>query len=331
LAILLTGAAGFIGAHVAAALLGRGERVIGVDNMNAYYDPELKRARLRQLGGRDGFTFELLDIADGEGMTALVKRHAGEITGVVHLAAQAGVRWSLSHPFDYVQANLVGHMVILELCRHHLPNLRHLVYASSSSVYGANTKMPFSVEDRVDHPVSLYAATKRADELLSEAYARLYGIPQTGLRFFTVYGPWGRPDMAMYIFTDAIVAGRPITLFNYGKMRRDFTYIDDIVQGVLAALDRPPAGEGPPHRIYNLGNNRPVELGHLVRTLEQAIGRKAEVRLAEMQPGDVVETCADIEASRRDLGFEPKTPIEEGVRRFVEWHRAYHGWDEKAA
>jgi UDP-glucuronate 4-epimerase len=331
LAILLTGAAGFIGAHVAAALLGRGERVIGVDNLNPYYDPALKRARLAQLEGREGFTFELLDIADGEGMTALAKRHAGEITGVVHLAAQAGVRWSLSHPFDYVQANLVGHMVILELCRHHLPNLRHLVYASSSSVYGANTKMPFSVEDRVDHPVSLYAATKRADELLSEAYARLYGIPQTGLRFFTVYGPWGRPDMAMYIFTDAIVAGRPITLFNYGKMRRDFTYIDDIVQGVLAALDRPPAGEGPPHRIYNLGNNRPVELGHLVRTLEQAIGRKAEARYDRLQPGDVVETCADIEASRRDLGFEPKTPIEEGVRRFVEWHRAYHGWDEKAA
>lgn len=333
MAILLTGVAGFIGAHVAAALLRRGERVIGVDNLNAYYDPALKRARLRQLEGREGFVFELLDIADEAGMNALAKRHAGEITAVVHLAAQAGVRWSLTHPFDYVRANLVGHMVILELCRHHLPQLRHLVYASSSSVYGANTRMPFSVEDRVDHPVSLYAATKRADELLSEAYARLYGIPQTGLRFFTVYGPWGRPDMALYIFTDAIVAGRPVTLFNHGKMRRDFTYVDDIVDGVLAAVDRVPrAGPGmPPHRIYNLGNHRPVELEHLVRVLEEAIGRKAEVRLEPLQPGDVVETFADIEASRRDLGFEPKTPIEEGVRRFVEWHRSYHGWGERAA
>lgn len=330
MAILVTGAAGFIGAHVAAALLERGERVIGVDNLNPYYDPELKRARLHQLEGRPGFSFELLDVADEAGMTALAQRYGAEISAVVHLAAQAGVRWSLQHPFDYVRANLVGHMVILELCRHHLPNLRQLVYASSSSVYGANRKLPFSVEDRVDHPVSLYAATKRADELLSEAYARLYGLPQTGLRFFTVYGPWGRPDMAMYIFTDAIVAGRPITLYNYGKMRRDFTYIDDVVAGVLAALGRvPQAGpDRPPHRIYNLGNNRPVELEELVRLLEQAIGRRAEVRLEPLQPGDVVETFADIEASRRDLGFAPVTPIEEGVRRFVAWHRAYHGWGE---
>lgn len=331
MAVLLTGVAGFIGAHVAAALLERGERVIGIDNLNAYYDPELKRARLRQLEGKAGFVFELCDIADEAGMTELARRYAGEITAVVHLAAQAGVRWSLSHPFDYVKANLVGHMVILELCRHHLPQLRHLVYASSSSVYGANSKLPFSVEDRVDQPVSLYAATKRADELLSECYARLYAIPQTGLRFFTVYGPWGRPDMAMYIFTDAIVSGRPITLFNFGKMRRDFTYIDDVVAGVLAALDRPPSGETPPHRIYNLGNNRPVELEHLVRTLEEAIGRPAIVRYDQLQPGDVVETYADIEASRRDLGFEPRTSIEEGVRRFVAWHRAYHGWGDHTA
>ena len=329
LAILVTGVAGFIGAHVAAALLARGEQVIGVDNLNPYYDPALKRARLRQLEAQAGFTFALLDIADEEGMKVLAQRHASEITEVVHLAAQAGVRWSLAHPFDYVRANLVGHMVILELCRHHLPKLRHLVYASSSSVYGANTKMPFAVEDRVDHPLSLYAATKRADELLSECYARLYGIPQTGLRLFTVYGPWGRPDMAMYIFTDAIVAGRPITLFNYGKMRRDFTYIDDIVAGVLAALDRPPTTQQPPHRLYNLGNNRPVELEYLVRTLEQAIGRRAETRYDRLQPGDVVETCADIEASRRDLGFEPRVSIEEGVQRFVAWHRTYHGWGKE--
>jgi UDP-glucuronate 4-epimerase len=327
LAVLLTGVAGFIGAHVAAALLERGERVIGIDNLNAYYDPELKRARLRQLEGKAGFGFELCDIADEASMTELAKRHAGEITAVVHLAAQAGVRWSLSHPFDYVKANLVGHMVILELCRHHLPQLRHLVYASSSSVYGANSKLPFSVEDRVDQPVSLYAATKRADELLSECYARLYAIPQTGLRFFTVYGPWGRPDMAMYIFTDAIVSGRPITLFNEGRMRRDFTWIDDVVAGVLAALDRPPAAEPgrPPHRIYNLGNHEPVELRRFVAVLERAIGKKAEIRLAPMQPGDVVETFADIDATTRDLGWRPTTPIEEGLPRFVAWHRAYHG------
>ncbi|GBD43378.1 UDP-N-acetylglucosamine 4-epimerase [bacterium HR40] len=325
--VLLTGVAGFIGAHVAEALLARGERVIGVDNLNPYYDPALKQARLARLAGRPGFSFELLDIADHEAMAALAARYADQIDRVVHLAAQAGVRWSLTHPFDYVRSNLVGHMVVLETCRHHLPGLVHLVYASSSSVYGANAKVPFSVEDRVDQPVSLYAATKRADELLSECYARLYGIPQTGLRFFTVYGPWGRPDMALYIFADAIVAGRPLTLYNYGRMRRDFTYIDDIVQGVLAALDRPPPREGGvPHRLYNLGNNRPVELVELVRLLERAIGRPAEVRLAELQPGDVVETFADIEASRRDLGFVPQTPIEEGVRRFVEWHRSYHGW-----
>jgi UDP-glucuronate 4-epimerase len=245
---------------------------------------------------------------------------------VIHLAAQAGVRHSLTAPFDYVHSNLEGHMVILEVCRHDLPGLAHLVYASSSSVYGGNTKIPFAVEDRVDQPISLYAATKRANELMSHCYAHLYGMPQTGLRFFTVYGPWGRPDMAAYLFADAIMQGRPITLNNHGDMERDFTYIDDIVAGVLAALDRPPEAEdGAPHAIYNLGNHRPVHLRRFLGLLEEALGRRAEVRLAPLPPGDVVRTCADIEASTRDLGFEPKTPIEEGLPRFVAWYRDYHG------
>jgi UDP-glucuronate 4-epimerase len=323
--VLVTGSAGFIGYHVAEALLARDEQVLGVDNLNSYYDPRLKQARLERLQAHPAFTFAQADVADLAAITALARRHRDQIEGVIHLAAQAGVRHSLKAPFDYVRSNLQGHMVMLETCRQELPELRHLVYASSSSVYGGNTKIPFAVEDRVDQPISLYAATKRADELLSHCYSHLYRIPMTGLRFFTVYGPWGRPDMAAFLFADAITAGRPITLYNHGDMQRDFTYIDDIVAGVLAALDRPPAvGGDAPHRIYNLGNHRPVELRRFVAVLEEALGMKAEIRLAPLPPGDVVRTFADIEASRRDLGFEPTTPIEEGLPRFVEWYREYH-------
>ncbi len=324
--VLVTGTAGFIGYHVAEALLARGDRVLGIDNLNRYYDPALKRARLERLRAHDGFAFEQADIADLEVLTTVARHHRDRIEGVVHLAAQAGVRHSLEAPFDYVHSNLRGHMVILEICRRELSELRHLVYASSSSVYGGNTKIPFAVEDRVDQPISLYAATKRADELLSHCYSHLYRVPATGLRFFTVYGPWGRPDMAAYLFAEAISAGRPITLYNHGEMERDFTYIEDIVAGVLAALDRPPAAGGneAPHKVYNLGNHRPVALRRFVSVLEEALGRQAEIRLAPLPPGDVVRTCADIESSRRDLGFEPKTPIEEGLPRFVEWYREYH-------
>jgi UDP-glucuronate 4-epimerase len=326
MAIIVTGSAGFIGYHVSLALLARGDRVVGVDNLSPYYDPALKEARLARLEGHGRFTSARLDVADLEALRALARRHQSEITGVVHLAAQAGVRHSLKAPFDYVHSNLEGHMVVLEVCRHDLPQLEHLVYASSSSVYGGNTKIPFAIEDRVDRPISLYAATKRANELMSHCYAHLYGIPQTGLRFFTVYGPWGRPDMAAWLFCDAITQGRPITLNNAGDMERDFTYVDDVVAGVLAALDRPPAGDnGPPHALYNLGNHRPVPLRRFVGVLEEALGRKAEVHLAPLPPGDVVRTCADIAASTRDLGFEPKTPIEEGLPRFVAWYRDYHG------
>ncbi|HET6468856.1 MAG TPA: NAD-dependent epimerase/dehydratase family protein [Geminicoccaceae bacterium] len=325
--ILVTGAAGFVGMHLVQALLARGERVVGIDNLNAYYDPALKEARVAELERTSGFTLVRLDIAEFERLATWALMDGRDVTGVVHLAAQAGVRHSLDRPFDYVRSNLTGHLAVLELCRHHLPALEHLVYASSSSVYGANRKVPFSTQDRADHPVSLYAATKRADELISEAYARLYGLPQTGLRFFTVYGSWGRPDMAYYSFTDAIAAGRPITLFNHGRMRRDFTWIDDVVVGVLAALDRPPPATDagtPPHRIYNLGSSQPIELLTFVRTLEQAMGRPAELRFAEMQPGDVQETFADIDATTRDLGWAPVTGIEEGIARFVAWHRRYH-------
>lgn len=325
MAVLVTGSAGFIGYHVSQALLARGERVIGVDNLNDYYDPALKRARLAHLEAHAGFAFARLDIADLAAMQALARRHQGDLTGVIHLAAQAGVRHSLTRPFDYVHSNLEGHMVILEVCRHDLPKLEHLVYASSSSVYGGNTKIPFAIEDRVDQPISLYAATKRANELMSHCYGHLYGMAQTGLRFFTVYGPWGRPDMAAYLFADAIMHGRPITLNNHGEMARDFTYVDDIVAGVLAALDRPPsAAAGAPHAVYNLGNHRPVALRRFLAVLEAALGRDAEVRLAPLPPGDVVRTCADIEASQRDLGFEPRTPIEVGLPRFVDWYREYH-------
>jgi UDP-glucuronate 4-epimerase len=317
--ILVTGAAGFIGYHVAEALLARGDRVLGLDNLNAYYDPALKEARLARLKRHNAFEFIKANLADREGFFRAMAGRA-EVKRVIHLAAQAGVRYSLDHPFAYVDANLTGHMSILEFCRHQ-KNFGNLVYASSSSVYGGNDKLPFAVEDRTDTPVSLYAATKRANELMSHCYAHLYGIPQTGLRFFTVYGPWGRPDMALYIFTKAITEGRPIPVFNHGDMKRDFTYIDDIVAGVVAAIDAPPASD---HRIYNLGNNRSEPLMRIIELLEKAIGKKAEIRFEPMQPGDVKETYADIAATQRDLGFKPITPIDVGVPKFVAWYREYH-------
>jgi UDP-glucuronate 4-epimerase len=323
--VLVTGAAGFIGMHVAEALLARGETVLGVDNLNPYYDVALKRARLDVLARHRNFRFEPLDISDGPALRALARQNRG-IDRAVNLAAQAGVRYSLSHPEPYIASNVAGHLNVLEICRL-LDRLDHLVYASSSSVYGGNTKLPFSVDDPVDRPVSLYAASKRAAELISYSYAHLHRLPQTGLRFFTVYGPWGRPDMSAYLFTKAILAGEPISVFNHGDMKRDFTYIDDVVAGVLAALDRAPAdGDGGvPHRLYNLGNHRSEKLLRFIEVIEQATGRKAELKLEPMQPGDVKETFADIEASRRDLGFEPKTPIETGIPNFVAWFRQYHG------
>jgi UDP-glucuronate 4-epimerase len=328
MSVLLTGAAGFIGMHVTEALLARGERVVGIDNVNDYYDVELKEARLSRLTEREGFTFVRGDIADADTLA----RCADGADRIIHLAAQAGVRYSLENPGAYIQANIVGHMNILELARAMGDGLKHLVYASSSSVYGGNTKLPFSVDDRVDNPVSLYAATKKSDELMSHAYAATYGIPQTGLRFFTVYGPWGRPDMSLYIFTRRILAGEPIPVFNHGDMERDFTYIDDIVAGVLAALDRSPAmssgagtGEGALHRVYNLGNHRSEPLMRFIGLIEEALGKKAEIDFQPMQLGDVRATYADIEASQRDLGFEPTTPIDEGIPKFVEWYRRYHG------
>jgi len=325
MSILVTGAAGFIGYHVSRRLLERGDAVIGIDNLNDYYQVSLKEARLAQLRKFERFTFHKVDFSDQKAVEQALS--GARITDIVHLGAQAGVRYSLEHPFAYVNANLTGHMVILELARH-LDGFRHLVYASSSSVYGGNTKLPFSEADRVDNPVSLYAATKKADELMSHCYAHLYRIPQTGLRFFTVYGPWGRPDMAMWIFTRAILADEPIHVFNHGDMKRDFTYIDDIVAGVLACLDNPPEDDGePPHRVYNIGNHRSEKLTHMIAVLEEALGRKAEMILEPMQPGDVKETYADITAIQRDLGFQPSTPIEVGIPRFVEWYRDYHGLD----
>ena len=322
--ILVTGAAGFIGFHVTQHLLARGEQVIGVDNLNPYYDVKLKQARLAQLEGRNGFSFHRLDIADKTAGAAFFKEHAG-LTGIVHLAAQAGVRHSLVDPYSYIDANVTGHLVILEACRH-LKGIRHLVYASSSSVYGGNTKMPFAVSDRVDQPVSIYAASKLADELMTSTYSHLFGLPATGLRFFTVYGPWGRPDMSAFLFTRAILAGKPIEVFNGGEMMRDFTYIDDIVSGVLAALDHPPSAEGGqrPHRVYNLGNNRGVGLMHFIATIEKACGRKAQIDFQPMQPGDVKETLSDIAESTRDLGYEPTTTVEIGIPRFVDWYRRYY-------
>ncbi len=324
MSVLVTGAAGFIGFHVAQGLIARGERVVGVDNLVPYYSVELKRARLARLDGEDRFTFHQADVGDPEAVAAVAAAHP-EIDRVVHLAAQAGVRYSLENPHAYIRANVDGQLVILELCRH-MKGLRHLVYASSSSVYGGNRTLPFAADDRVDRPLSLYAATKRAAELMSLAYGHLFALPMTGLRFFTVYGPWGRPDMSAYIFTRAIFEGEPLPVFNRGRMKRDFTYIDDVVQGVLAAIDRPPAAGdgGPPHRLYNLGNHRSEELMRLIGLIEQAVGRKARIEMLPMQPGDVKETYADIEDARRDLGFDPRTTIDEGIPRFVEWFRAYH-------
>ena len=325
--VLVTGAAGFIGYHVAAALLARGDAVLGIDDVNPYYDVSLKEARRARLEAQPGFRFARLDIAEPGALAAAAAAASAPVRRVVHLAAQAGVRHSLSHPEAYIRANIDGHFAVLELCRT-LGGLEHLVYASSSSVYGGGAALPFSVEDRVDRPLSLYAATKRADELMSHCYAHLYGLPATGLRFFTVYGPWGRPDMAAWLFTEAILAGRPITLFNHGDMHRDFTYIDDAVAGTLAALDRPPVASGAaaaPHALYNIGHHVSVPLAQFVGVLEAAIGRTAEVRHAPLQPGDVKETCADIESSRRDLGFEPRIAVAEGLPRFVAWYRDYHG------
>ena len=320
--ILVTGAAGFIGMHVAQALLARGDTVLGIDNLNDYYDVALKQARLARLAPQAGFTFRQLDISDRDAMLALAANFPA-IDGIIHLAAQPGVRYSLINPYAYIQANVMGQVVMLELARA-LPGLKHFVYASSSSVYGANTKSPFVVGDAVDHPNSLYAATKRADELFGHTYAHLYGIASTGLRFFTVYGPWGRPDMAPIIFAKAIAAGEPIKVFNLGEMWRDFTFIDDIVAGVVRALDRPATGT-PPHALYNLGNNRSEKLTDFIATMEQAMGRKAVLEMAPMQPGDVPATAADIEASRRDLGFAPTTPISIGLPRFAAWFKDYYG------
>jgi UDP-glucuronate 4-epimerase len=322
--VLVTGAAGFIGFHVSTALLMRGERVIGVDNLNDYYDVALKEARLAELRRLPGFAFHRLELAERGALATLLERHP-DTDRVVHLAAQAGVRYSLTNPHSYIGANAQGQLEVLEACRS-LPRLRHLVFASSSSVYGGNTKLPFSVADRVETPRSLYAATKKAGELMAYCYAHLYRLPTTGLRFFTVYGPWGRPDMAAWIFTEAILAGQPIRVFNHGDMRRDFTFVDDIVSGVVACLDRPPADTGgePPYRLYNIGNHRSEELKRFIAVLEQALGRKAIVELAPMQPGDVPATYADITETQRDLGFTPTTPIDDGLPRFVAWYRAYH-------
>jgi UDP-glucuronate 4-epimerase len=322
--VLVTGVAGFIGMHVAQALLARGDSVVGVDSLNDYYDPALKRARLAELTGQPGFTFERLDIADP---AAVQKRFVrGGFDRVVHLAAQAGVRHSITHPHDYAQANLVGFLNILEGCRANA--CAHLVYASSSSVYGGNQKLPFSEDDPVDRPVSLYAATKKANELMAHSYSHLYGLPCTGLRFFTVYGPWGRPDMAYFSFTRAILAGEPIAVFNHGQMSRDFTYIDDIVDGVLGALDRPPArakDQPAPYRVLNIGSHAPVPLLDFIAELERALGRKARLDLQPMQPGDVPATYADVSGLQALTGSTRRaTSLEEGVRRFVSWYRNYY-------
>ena len=326
MSILVTGVAGFIGFHTAKALVERGDRVIGVDNLNDYYAPRLKEARLAELRAARGFSFVKLDIADRDGMLALVSANR-DLTGVLHLAGQAGVRYSLENPYSYVDSNVMGTVVVLEAARR-IGRLDALTYASSSSVYGANRKQPFSVEDAVDRPVSLYAATKRSGELIARSYSHLYGLPATGLRYFTVYGPWGRPDMAAWLFTEAILAGQPIKVFNKGRMARDFTYIDDIVAGTIAAHDRPPRQRGGAdevtHRIYNLGNHKPENLLNFIAVIERALGRKAKKLLLPMQPGDVTESFADIDSARRDLGFVPRTSIEDGIARFVAWYKRYH-------
>jgi UDP-glucuronate 4-epimerase len=321
LTIVVTGAAGFIGYHVAEALLARGEWVIGLDNMNGYYDARLKKARLDRLRARPNFVFHRLDISNRRLVAPLFGRH-GDITEIVHLAAQAGVRHSLVDPYSYVQSNVMGHLVMLEVARQ-LPALRHFVYASSSSVYGANQELPFRETDRVDTPVSLYAATKRADELISYSYAHLFGLPQTGLRFFTVYGPWGRPDMAYFSFAQAIMAGEPITLYDDGRLKRDFTYVDDIVDGVISCLARPPEGRAPA-RVLNIGNHSSEEVRKLVALLEQALGRSAIVHSVPRPPIDVEETYADVEAIEALTGFQPSTSLAVGIPRFVTWFRHWH-------
>jgi UDP-glucuronate 4-epimerase len=331
--VLVTGAAGFIGYHTCRRLLDRGHEVLGIDSLNSYYDPALKNARLANLDPAPHFTFTRLDTADRPAMAELFRSR--RFDRVIHLAAQAGVRYSLENPFAYIDANIDGFITLLEGCRQ--SQVEHLVYASSSSVYGLNTVMPFSVDHNVDHPVSLYAATKKANELMAHAYSHLYRIPTTGLRFFTVYGPWGRPDMALFLFTRSILEGRPIRVFNDGRMRRDFTYIDDIVEGVVRVMDRipqpnsawsgarpSPASSSAPYQVFNIGNNRPEELTLLISTLERALGRVAQRELLPMQPGDVVATAADVSSLAEAVGFAPSTPLEEGVERFVAWYREYY-------
>jgi UDP-glucuronate 4-epimerase len=320
--ILVTGAAGFIGFHVARRLLAEGCTVVGLDNLNDYYDPALKTARLDILKSESGFSFERIDLADRAAMAQLFAKH--RFARVVHLAAQAGVRYSIDHPHAYADANLEGFVNVLEGCRHH--GCGHLVYASSSSVYGNNTKLPFSVDDKADHPISLYAATKKANELIAHSYSHLYRLPVTGLRFFTIYGPWGRPDMAIFLFTKAIAEGTPIRLFNHGRMRRDFTHIDDVTRVILQLVDKAPQGEGAgaPARIYNVGNNHPEELTHVVAVLERELGRAAVREMLPMQPGDVTETFADVAELMRDTGFRPQTSIEVGLADFVAWYRDFY-------
>ena len=332
--VLVTGAAGFIGSFVAAKLLERGDEVVGLDNLNDYYDVNLKRARLEKLRAHDQFSFEKLDLADRSGMEQLFRREG--LQRVVHLAAQAGVRYSIENPHVYVDSNVVGTLHVLEGCRHH--EVEHLVYASTSSVYGANTAMPFSVHQNVDHPLSLYAATKKANELMAHTYSTLYRLPTTGLRFFTVYGPWGRPDMALFLFTRNILAGKPIDVFNFGNHKRDFTYVDDIAEGIVHALDHvaepnaewssdapDPGTSRAPYRLYNIGNQRPVDLMKYIGLVEECLGMEAEKNMLPLQPGDVPDTWADVEVLVRDVGCRPQTPVEEGVGKFVEWYLSYYG------
>ncbi len=320
---LVTGAAGFIGMHTCRKLIERGESVIGVDIVNDYYDPTLKEARLRLLQASPSFAFHRADVADRAAMEKIAAEHPG-ITRIIHLAAQAGVRYSLENPYAYIHSNIDGQVVMLELARH-LPHCEHFVYASSSSVYGSNEKLPFSVEDRVDNPISLYAATKKSGELMAHCYSHLYRIPTTGLRFFTVYGPWGRPDMAAFLFTRAMLEGKPIQVFNNGDMRRDFTYIDDIVGGILAVAAHPPAADSAaPARVYNIGNHRSEPLVRFISIIEQALGIKAKIAYQPMQPGDVKETFADIQPLRDEIGFHPSTTIDEGIPKFIQWYRDYY-------
>jgi UDP-glucuronate 4-epimerase len=332
--VLVTGAAGFIGSRLSERLLERGDEVLGYDNVNGYYDPRLKEARLDRLLPRDGFRFVRAALEDRPALEAAFVDFTPQ--RVVNLAAQAGVRYSLENPHAYIESNIVGFMNVLESCRHH--GVEHLVYASSSSVYGANRKLPFDVADSVDHPVSMYAATKKANELMAHTYSHLFALPTTGLRFFTVYGPWGRPDMALFLFTRRILAGEPLDVFNHGRHTRDFTYIDDIVEGVIRTLDRipgpdpdfdplapNPASSAAPYRVYNIGSHRPIQLLRYIEVLEECLGRKAELRLLPLQPGDVPDTYADVQALQRDTGYTPSTPVEVGVRRFVEWYRGFYG------